>query len=170
MWFLENLRVSFRRLSTHCRTEAPKAHGISVLLPGELEQWRDVPCVGLSERINISASHGAGLAQLSLSPGEILAAVEMKKQIAGEASMPTIAIGKRMDFREPMVKMNRALIKRITAMLKLCLHVFTKVVKLGRDLIGKHADIFLADSKSAGPPPDIHKHFPMKKLQAVIGE
>ena len=92
------------------------------------------------------------------SPCEARAAERHGQEICCKARMPAVAVRKRVDPYEAMMKPDCNLVWRKGVMFDPVAHVVERCAQLGADPVGRDADIAFGRAQRAGPGPDFAEH------------
>jgi len=123
----------------------------------ECDEQCQVMIVGCSERRDI-ATPCLAFQERRLTPRESFATTSHDKEIRHQARDPSVAIRKRMDRNEAMMKTNGELVARIGAVLHPIPGVVDEQSHSGPDLRRIDSDVAVRGPVGAGPSPDIAEH------------
>jgi len=98
-------------------------------------------------------------------PSEHLGALLEQEHVCHHSRAPPIAVGKRVDVSQLVVKTCRLLIERIAAELPPGTHVVEQLQKLHGNLVWSDTDVALGTAKLTRPLPDVVEHALMKASQ-----
>lgn len=108
--------------------------------------------IGGLKRGDVACPQFADIGKTAAAPAEDRAVQLLDQQIRHQTCMAAVAVRKRMDRHQPMVKSDSDLVGRIGVMLDPITNVIEQDGEVGRDAIGGDADVAFGLAVGAGPP------------------
>lgn len=120
------------------------------------------------KRLDILLPTISGLGQILSPPGETGTTEKMdKEKIGHQPGMAAIAVCKKVDEHETMVKASRNLVRRIAARFKPDFYIFQQILERRADRSPIYPDILTTPAKFSCPFPDISEHPPVELADKV---
>ena len=144
--------------------------GFELLRPGERDEIVEVPSISLNKGAHIALTHRRRVCVTGRTPTERSTAKRFHEIVRGNATVPTVAIRKRMDFHETVVEPNAEFVGVEGFVFDPSERVLDKGSNFGGDQPGVDADVGFSEAISPGPCPNFIEHRSMQGTQVRIVE